>query len=197
MHFTDFALSHHGPNGAVAFVSDCSTPATSFHLLYAGDTSNSLSRGPQLVNVPLARSCNAPALPGFHLVGTDHTAPGFPAGEHLVERCSQLLSMASAAELEPGDLAPPFPLLHTYVKTILHDTRAPAPLCYITSELHIQISEPVTAPPVDSGESVSPLIVPRYLEPFIHHLRGETSPQPMCLTPPGAMVYQVYDYGHA
>ena len=53
--YGEFALSHHDPSGAVAYVPDNSAPAHQFHLRYAGETDRCLTSDPQYVEVLLVR----------------------------------------------------------------------------------------------------------------------------------------------
>ena len=75
--FGELTLSLPGLHGATAFVPDSSTQPESFHLLYAGDASITISREHRLIEVDLVRRNVAPALAGCYLVDVLHAADNF------------------------------------------------------------------------------------------------------------------------
>ena len=95
-------LSLSGQHGATAFVPDLSTHRQSFHLLYGGDAGITLSHDHRLIEVDIVGRSGAPALTGCYLGDMLQAADTLSMEEHIVEKGSQLIPLASVAGLKPS-----------------------------------------------------------------------------------------------
>ena len=172
--FGELTLSLPGLQGAAAFAPDSSAPPESFHLLYAGDTGITLSRDHRLVDVDLVCSNGAPALAGCYLVNLLHAATDCFVEERIDENGRQLILLAGVADLDPDALigTSSSPLLRVPLDAVLSDAPAPSLRLHDSGAHHLPVPGPVST----HYMGADPPSPPQCLDPFVHHLPGETAP---------------------